>query len=95
MMKKSAYLINVARGEIIDEAALINALNNGVIAGASIDVAKHEPLPADDPLWTAKNIMITPHRAAYGDQMQNKMCHLIEKNIHHYLKGEKLEDRIL
>lgn len=95
MMKPTAFLINVARGQIIDEAALIAALNGGVIRGASIDVAKTEPLPADDPLWTAKNLLITPHRAAYGDQMQNKMCHLIEKNIHHWLGGEKLEDRIL
>ena len=95
MMKPTAYLINVARGEIIDEEALIDALNNDIIRGASIDVAKHEPLSSDDPLWTAKNIIITPHRAAYGDQMTNKMNNLIEKNIHHYLNGEKLEDRIL
>ncbi|MGI6236468.1 MAG: NAD(P)-dependent oxidoreductase [Candidatus Excrementavichristensenella sp.] len=94
-MKKSAFLINVARGQIIDEDALIDALNHGVIAGAAIDVAKQEPLPATSPLWTAKNLVITPHRAAYGDQMFAKMNALIERNIHHYLKGEPLEDRIL
>lgn len=95
MMKKSAYLINVARGQIVDEAALIDALNTHIIAGASLDVTKQEPLPADSPLWRAENIMITPHRAAYGDQMFNKMNALIERNIHHYIHGERMEDRIL
>ena len=81
--------------DVNDEQALINALNTEMIRGAAIDVAKEEPLSAGNPLWSAKNLMITPHRAAYGDQMGNKMCALIEKNIHHYLKGETLEDRIL
>lgn len=95
MMKPTAYLINVARGEIIKEEDLIDALNNDVIAGAFLDVTKVEPLPADDPLWSAKNLLITPHRAAYGDQMQRKMCALIERNVRHWLAGEKMEDRIL
>ena len=95
MMKPTAYLINVARGEIICEEDLIEALNNDVIAGAFLDVTKTEPLPSDDPLWNAKNLLITPHRAAYGDQMQRKMCALIERNVRHWLAGEPLEDRIL
>lgn len=95
MMKRTGFLINVARGEIVEERALVEALNREIIAGASLDVTKQEPLPHDSPLWKAKNIFITPHRAAYGDQMFNKMNALIERNIHHYLKGEKLEDRIL
>ncbi len=94
-MKPSAFLINVARGAIVDEAALIDALDRHVIAGAALDVTKREPLPPDDRLWQAENILITPHRAAYGDQMGNKMCALIERNIRHYLQGEALEDRIL
>lgn len=95
MMKPTAYLINVARGEVVNEEDLIEALNNGVIAGAFLDVTKTEPLPADDPLWSAKNILITPHRAAYGDLMNVKMCGLIEENIHHWLADEPLKDRIL
>jgi len=95
MMKSTAYLINVARGEIVDEDALVKALNNHVIAGAALDVTKHEPLAENDPLWTAENILITPHRAAYGDQMKNKMCALICRNIDHWLNDEKLEDRKL
>ena len=95
MMKKSAFLINVARGQIVDEDALVKALNGGTIAGAAIDVTKEEPLPPQSPLWRAANIIITPHRAAYGDQMKHKMNGLIERNIHHYLNREPLEDRIL
>ena len=81
--------------EIIKEEDLIEALNSDVIAGAFLDVTKTEPLPAEDPLWNAKNILITPHRAAYGDQMQRKMCALIGRNVRHWLAGEKMEDRIL
>lgn len=95
MMKPTAFLINVARGAIIREEDLIKALNCGMIAGAYLDVTKAEPLPADDPLWTAKNILITPHRAAYGDQMKRKMCALIETNIHNYLAERPMKDRIL
>ena len=95
MMKPTAYLINVARGEVVNEEALIHALNSHKIAGAALDVAKHEPLPEEDPLWNAANILITPHRAAYGDQMVRRMTAMIERNIHHWLSGEPLEDRIL
>lgn len=93
-MKPSAYLVNVARGAIVDEAALAEALRRRTIAGAALDVAKQEPLPPESPLWTAPNLMITPHRAAYGDQMKRRMCDLIRRNILHYLSGEPLEDRV-
>lgn len=95
LMRPTAFLINVARGEIIEEVALIRALNQGRIRGAALDVAETEPLPADSPLWTAERLVITPHRAAYGDGMQARMCGLIERNLRHYLAGEPLEDRIL
>lgn len=94
MMKPTAHLINVARGEIVDEQALCRALHAGTIAGAAIDVAKQEPLPADNPLWSAPNLLITPHRAAYGDQMRQRMCALIARNIIHYQNGEPLEDTV-
>lgn len=94
MMKPSAFLINVARGEIVDEAALCRALHGGAIRGAFLDVAKREPLPPESPLWRAPNLFLTPHRAAYGDQMQHRMCALIERNIRHYLCGEALEDAV-
>ena len=83
------------RIEIVNEHDLIEALNTHRIAGAALDVTKKEPLPAEDPLWKAENILITPHRAAYGDRMVARMNALIERNIHHWLAGEPLEDRIL
>lgn len=95
LMKPTAYLINVARGEIVDEVALCSALHAGTIAGAAIDVAKLEPLPPDSPLWSAPNLLITPHRAAYGDQMRQRMCALIARNIAHYQSGEPLEDTVV
>jgi phosphoglycerate dehydrogenase-like enzyme len=60
-MRRSAYLVNVARGAIVDEAALLDALERGVIAGAGLDVFAEEPLPPQSPLWNANNVLITPH----------------------------------
>ncbi|NLA83107.1 MAG: D-2-hydroxyacid dehydrogenase [Clostridiales bacterium] len=94
MMKRSAFFINVARGEIVNENHLIEALNKGHIKGAYIDVCKEEPLPPASPVWKTKNLYITPHRAAYGDLMQKRMAGLIERNIHHYLKNEPLENLV-
>jgi len=92
LMKPSAFFINVSRGDIVDEAALVEALENNIIRGAFIDVCKQEPLPADSPLWRTKNLFITPHRAAYGDKMKQRMCALIETNLRRYLAGEPLKD---
>ena len=94
MMRPSTFLINVARGQIVDEQALADALNKGVIAGASLDVTKEEPLPADNPLWSAKNILITPHCAAYGDQMHLRMRDMIRRNLRNYLSGAPMENRV-
>ena len=95
MMKPTAFLINVARGEIVCEPDLIAALEAGQIRGAALDVVKHEPLDAGDPLWDAPNLLITPHRAAFGDQMHDWMCHLIAENLRHYLSGEPLQNRVV
>jgi phosphoglycerate dehydrogenase-like enzyme len=94
-MKPTAFFLNVARGELIDEDALVDALNRGIIRGAAIDVAREEPLPAESPLWTAKNILITPHRAAYGDVMRERMCRLIEANVCRYMNQEPLLDQVV
>jgi len=77
-MKQSAYLIQVARGGIVDERALLSALNSGKIAGAAIDVFEEEPLPADNSLWDAPNIIITPHLAGVrGDYVEGASAALL------------------
>jgi phosphoglycerate dehydrogenase-like enzyme len=89
-MRPGAYLINVARGPLIDEAALAAALRNRRIGGAALDVFDHEPLPADSPLWELDNLLITPHVAATSDKMWERHYTLIKENLRRYLAGESL-----
>ena len=89
-MKPEAYLINVARGSLIDEAALADALRNHRIGGAALDVFDKEPLPAESPFWDLDNLLITPHTAATSDKMWERHYALIKENLHRYLAGEPL-----
>ena len=89
-MKNTAYLVNVTRGGIVDEEALIAALESGEIAGAGLDVCEKEPLPADDPLWDAPNLILTPHRAGGSQHRPRKICEFFCQQLERYLKGEKL-----
>ena len=89
-MKPEAYVINVARGALIDEAALTDALRNRLIGGAALDVFDHEPLPAGSPLWELDNLLITPHTAATTDKMWERHYALIQENLRRYLAGEPL-----
>ena len=88
LMKESAYLINVTRGGIIDEDALCQALHEGRIAGAGIDVTEIEPLPAESPLWDAPNIILTPHRAGASQHRPRKIYEFFCAQLERYLKGE-------
>ncbi len=88
LMKQSAYLINVTRGGIIDEAALCAALHQEQIAGAGIDVTEIEPLPAESPLWDAPNIILTPHRAGSSQHRPRKIYEFFCVQLVRYLKGE-------
>jgi len=89
-MKPGAYFCNVARGPLVDEAALIDALISGHLAAASIDVAMTEPLPKGDPLWTAPNLAISPHCAASVEKYFQNVWALFRDNMERYLKGEAL-----
>lgn len=87
-MKPTSYLINVARGGVVDENALIDALENSQIAGAGLDTFLTEPLPPDHPLWKAKNTIITPHLGGFNDTYVEKALPIFEKNLRHFLAGE-------
>jgi len=88
-MKPAAYLINIARGELVDEEALIKALESGMIAGAALDALPVEPLPADHPLWRAKNIIITPHVGGMSDIYCEQTLPIIEENLRRFIRGER------
>ncbi|MDD5544435.1 MAG: D-2-hydroxyacid dehydrogenase [Acidobacteriia bacterium] len=90
VMKHSAYLLNVGRGKLIDEAALIKALNRGQIAGAALDVFETEPLPLDSPLWNHLNVFITPHSSACFPESWGRSRDLIVENIRRFQTGEPL-----
>lgn len=89
-MKKSAFLINTARGPVVDNVALAEALNNDVIAGAAIDVFDMEPpIPADYPLLQAKNAILTPHLAFYSEESLDKRAETAFDNLYAWLDGKQ------
>ncbi len=89
-MKPSAYLINVGRGGVIDERALIRALQRGWIAGAGLDVFETEPLPDDSPLWAMRNVILTPHVSGMTTHYEERAVDLFVANLRRYLAGEPL-----
>jgi phosphoglycerate dehydrogenase-like enzyme len=91
-MRRGAVLINVARGDVIDEAALIEALRNGRLRGAGLDVFATEPLPADSPLWHLPNVLITPHVSATTPRFWERQADLILDNLNRYLHGRPLRN---
>jgi D-2-hydroxyacid dehydrogenase (NADP+) len=86
-MRETAYFINVGRGETVDEAALIEALRSKRIAGAGLDVFRHEPLPADNPLWTMANVVATPHVAGLFTEYEAYVLPILLENMGHFLDG--------
>jgi phosphoglycerate dehydrogenase-like enzyme len=89
-MKPEACLINVARGALVDEPALIAALRSRKIAGAALDVFSAEPLPPDSPLWQMEHVLITPHTAAVTDRLWTRHYELLSDNLRRFLAGEPL-----
>lgn len=90
MMKPTAYLINTARGALIDENALIDALQHSVIAGAGLDVQEKEPLDDASPLYTLDNVIITPHMGWRGLETRKRLISLIKDNISAFSKGQPI-----
>lgn len=90
MMQRHALLINVSRGKIMEKAALLEALEQGWIGGAGLDVAPEEPLPLDHPLWRLENVLITPHTAGGSPRRDDRMVALFCENLRRLLAGEEL-----
>jgi D-2-hydroxyacid dehydrogenase (NADP+) len=88
-MKSSAFLINIARGELVDEEALMRALEAGKIAGAALDALSVEPLPKEHPLWGMKNVIITPHIGGMSDIYQEQVMPIVAENLRRFLQGER------
>lgn len=88
-MKPSCYLVNLARGGVVDEPALIKALEEGRIAGAALDVFMQEPLPADHPFWKLDRVLITPHLGGFCDVYVDQALPVVEENIRRFLAGER------
>jgi phosphoglycerate dehydrogenase-like enzyme len=86
-MKKGAFIVNIARGGVIDEVALAEALTSGHLGGAALDTVHQEPLPAEDPLWSAPNLIITPHLGGFYDTYPEDSMEQISFNIRAFLEG--------
>jgi len=90
-MKKTAFVVNVARGDLVDEADLVTACRAGTIGGAGLDVTVTEPTPADSPLWDVPNIVLTPHIAATGYDSTPRLMEMLAENLSLYLAGKPLK----
>jgi len=93
-MRSSAFLINIARGGVVDEPALIQALREGWIAGAGLDVFVQEPLPSDSPLWGMENVILTPHIAGMTPHYNERAADLFAENLQRYLSGQPLLNQV-
>lgn len=93
-MRSSTFLINVGRGESIDDDALVDALQKGAIGGAALDAFRHEPLPPDHPFWSLPNLIITPHVSGYMPNYFQRALGLFEENLGRYLRGEPLRNLV-
>jgi phosphoglycerate dehydrogenase-like enzyme len=91
-MKPSAVVINVGRGPVIDQAALVRALGDGKIRGAGLDVFEQEPIPADDPIWSLENVFISPHTADHTRDWLDQAMRFFLKQYERFQAGEPLEN---
>jgi D-2-hydroxyacid dehydrogenase (NADP+) len=88
-MKPTSFFINMGRGDVVDEEALIQILKDKKIAGAALDTFIREPLPPEHPLWEMDNVIITPHVGGTSDIYAQQAAPVFGKNLMHFLKGER------
>lgn len=93
-MNENAYLINVARGPIVDEGALASAVESGEIAGAGLDVFETEPLPEQSPLWELEEVIISPHKGSATNRYHLDIAALVTENVRRYRSGEELKNQV-
>jgi len=93
-MKSSAVLINLGRGALVDEGALVRALEQGRIAGAALDVFEREPLPPESPLWGMPHVILTPHVSGLGPRLWERATDLFARNLRAFLEGRPLENLV-
>jgi phosphoglycerate dehydrogenase-like enzyme len=91
-MKPGAFFINIGRGMTTKLDDLVAALNAGEIAGAALDVYEQEPLPADHPLWTMPNVLMTPHMAGYGPYLDDRRYEIVADNCRAFLEGKPMRN---
>jgi phosphoglycerate dehydrogenase-like enzyme len=94
LMKDDSVLVNIGRGPIVNEKDLVEALEEGRISAAGLDVFDEEPLPPDNPLWDLDNVIITPHSGVGGDPADEKILEIFTENLKRFRKGEELINRI-
>ena len=94
LMKPSAYFVNISRGALVDEPALISALGRKIIAGAALDVTSKEPLPPESPLWRLENAFITPHMSAVSEHLWERQTDLLIENLERWFAGRELLNRV-
>jgi phosphoglycerate dehydrogenase-like enzyme len=93
-MKRTAWLVNIARGGLIDHAALVRALREGWIGGAYVDATDPEPLPSESPLWTMPNVIVTPHSSAISTRLTERVVDLFLDNLDRFLSERPLRNLV-
>jgi phosphoglycerate dehydrogenase-like enzyme len=94
LMKRGSFVVNIGRGALIDQDALIAALADGRLGGAGLDVSTPEPLPADSPLWQMPNVIITPHASGSSPTNDDRRFEIFAANLRRFAAGEPLENLV-
>lgn len=92
LLKQGAYIVNISRGSIVDEEAMIADLKSGKLSGAALDVFQQEPLPLDSPFWELPNVLLSPHAASISDRENARIIDLFCENLRNYLDGRPLRN---